>query len=146
VQDLALHDVGMLNEWTLTVGAGPAPVVALDIAASRIPDNNPAGLSRVLQIADGAPITDLTVTVDITHPYVPDLGITLVPPNGAPITLPIGTTTSSAHLVRNWRAGDLPQLAALRGTEPAGAWTLKVVDRVRNDEGKLNRWSLELVG
>ena len=144
VQDLARYDSGTLNAWTLSVTIVPSPTEVVDVAAVRIPDNNPAGVTRTIEIGAGAAIDDVAIKVDITHPYVHDLHITITPPNGSVIPLPLGVVASNGHLRRTWRAAEVVELNALRGTSRAGPWKLHVADRARLDEGKLNQWSIEL--
>jgi subtilisin-like proprotein convertase family protein len=144
VQDVARADEGQLVKWSLELGAGATPVVAEETPAVRIPDNDAAGIVRQLQVPAGK-IADLTVSVDITHPWIGDLRVTLTAPTGTAITLHDHSGADADNLIRSWRTADLPALQALRGLDAGGIWQLSVADTARRDEGKLNRWRIEVV-
>jgi subtilisin-like proprotein convertase family protein len=144
VQDAARLDEGTLVKWGIDLGAGAAPTVAEETPSVRIPDNDAAGIVRKLQLPAGAPIADVTVSVDITHPWIGDLQVLLTPPGGSAIALHDRTGGGADNLIRSWRSVDLPALQALRGSNPGGTWELRVADKARRDEGKLNRWRIEV--
>jgi subtilisin-like proprotein convertase family protein len=148
VEDTAAQDVGVLNQWSLEIDAAsaaePEHLAAEETVSVRIPDANASGIARVLEVSDGGAIREVAVSVDITHPWIGDLRVTLTPPGGAePIVLHNLSGGSADNLIRTWRSQELPALAALRGHEPAGQWELRVADTVRQDQGKLNSWKLE---
>jgi subtilisin-like proprotein convertase family protein/subtilisin family serine protease len=145
VEDRAAQDAGMLKGWSIAFEVRAAEAIKVeDGTATRIPDNTPAGITRTLNIGEGRAIGEVVVSVDITHPWIGDLQVDLTPPGGSAIRLHDGAGRDADNIVRSWRASDLPALAALRGRSAAGTWTLKVADVERQDEGKLNRWSLEV--
>ena len=144
VQDTAAQDTGTLDKWSLRLTTSAAPLVVEEASAVKIPDNDPNGIVRQLQIPAGPPISDITVGVDITHPWVGDLLVSLTPPIGPAILLHNRAGGSADNLIRVWRAGDLPGLQALQGQAASGTWQLKVADTAARDEGKLNRWRIEI--
>ncbi|MGH8527537.1 MAG: proprotein convertase P-domain-containing protein, partial [Gammaproteobacteria bacterium] len=109
-----------------------------------IPDNNPAGIERTLNVAESGPIQDLDVSVDITHTYIGDLTVTLVSPTGMRAVLHNRGGGSRDNLVRSFRFSDTPALQALRGQSLQGAWKLRMADLEAVDVGKLNRWGLKV--
>jgi len=145
VQDLAAADTGVLRSWTLELETTPVANRVEDVAAMRIPDNDPQGVTRTLNVTMAGTIDQVAVSVDVTHSWIGDLIVTLVPPQGAPVRLQDRAGRDADNIVRTWRSEDTPALAALRGRPAAGAWRLQVVDVAREDEGKLNRWALEIV-
>jgi subtilisin-like proprotein convertase family protein len=144
VQDTAALDSGKLEKWSLDFAAAVAPLVAEDVAALLIPDNDPQGVERQIQLPAGRSIGDISVGVDITHPWVGDLRVTLMPPNGPAIILHDRSGGSADNLIRNWRSADIAALGSLHGKDAGGAWKLKVADTASRDEGKLNRWRIEI--
>jgi subtilisin-like proprotein convertase family protein len=146
VQDHAERDTGLLHRWVLELDSEAEPLAAEDAQSVRIPDNDAAGVTRMLRLPAGQAIRDIAVTVDITHPWIGDLRVRLTPPGGTPIPLHNQTGGDADNLVRTWRSADVPGLQALRGRDAGGEWQLQVADVARRDEGKLNRWRIEVAG
>jgi subtilisin-like proprotein convertase family protein len=126
-----------------------------------IPDN-----SLIEQTIDvtGMPgnILDVNLTLNITHPNVSDLRVTLISPDGASVVLVngIGGTgadfvstvfdqaatasidTATAPFTGTFRPhGDL---RSLNGGNPNGNWVLRVEDLAAGNIGQLNGWSLSI--
>ena len=146
VQDLASGDTGALNQWELDLGVSAEAISVEDAQSIRITDNDPNGIVRLLQIPAGKTIQDLAVSVDITHAWIGDLRVSLKAPNGSTVVLHNQTGDDADNLLRTWRTTDLPGLQALRGSDAGGRWELQVADLAAQDEGKLNRWQLEITG
>jgi len=53
-----------------------------------------------------------------------------------------GAGGAEHNLARTYTTASTPALATLAGQPAAGAWRLRVVDRVAQDQGKLNGWRL----
>lgn len=137
-----------------------------------IPDNEPAGVSSAIEIAESAAIADLDIRLDISHTWVGDLtvglehgGITAVlidrPRRG---DAGFGSSADNIHIVLNTQArlsaeNDANQggaaaytanqhyrpnepLSAFNGQSLAGTWTLTVIDHAGGDTGVLEGWSL----
>lgn len=149
VFDTASQDVGKLNAWSLSLvtenGAAPPVVPPAEQSGTfagtetpkNIPDNNRTGIKSTATSAGNGNLTSVKVTVDITHPYIGDLVITLER-NGENIVL---------HNKAGGGADDIKktfEVPALVGKPAGGAFTLKVQDLARTDKGKLNGWSAEL--
>lgn len=145
VQDLAAQDVGTLKQWKLEIKAGNDPTLVEDVAGVQIPDADPVGIVRSLVVPDRRLMRELAISLDITHSWIGDLVVTLVPPDHPPILLHNRSGEGADNIVRIWRTRDMPELQALRGQDLGGTWQLKVVDLERRDLGKLNRWSLEII-
>ena len=72
---------------TLPTGA-PGPLQPFSISpGAAIPDNNPTGVSSNLPVTGVGRLTDLNVRLEITHPFVGDLAVTLRSPGGTTIPL-----------------------------------------------------------
>lgn len=152
VQDLAWWDTGTLNNWTLeiqgTVEGGGAETAVIELEESpgiRIPDNDPAGIERILSTDTEGRLGDLKVDLDISHSYVSDLIVTLISPQGTAVDLHRLFGGSSDDVVKTYDSATTPGLAALRGESLRGDWRLKVSDHAWRDIGKLNHWALRIV-
>ena len=106
----------------------PLIVASADTPKS-IPDNNTTGVTSTIGVAHDVTITNLTVTLNISHPRMSDLQATLIGPNG---TVPL-TNLTGLNNVDNFD-----------GTSSQGNWRVKVVDRVRKQTGTLNGWTLSI--
>jgi subtilisin-like proprotein convertase family protein/subtilisin family serine protease len=114
--------------------------------ALEIPDHDSTGVRSTIRFDDEAAISSVKATVDITHTYVGDLRLTLTGPHGVSVVLH-DRNGGSANDIR--RTFDLTQTAALGdlvGRSLKGDWTLHVQDLAAVDEGRLNRWELEIEG
>ena len=105
---------------------------------TEIPDNDPAGASSVIEVAEGGTISSLAVSVDITHSYRGDLSVRLVRDDGVEATLQERTGGSADDLVHTF------DVTEFNGTDAAGVYTLVVSDHANADTGVLNSWSMEL--
>lgn len=117
-----------------------------------------------LTVSDDLRISDLNVTVNITHTYDSDLIITLTSPSGKTVTLfnrrggggdhLAGTKfddeagTAIANGAAPFSGSFRPEaaLTAFDGLGTKGVWTLKVSDNARRDSGKLTGWTLSATG
>lgn len=107
-------------------------------------------------------VTDINVTVNITHPYDSDLTVYLISPQGTRVTLFSGVGGSGDNFVNTvlddeaataidaglpaftgrFRPDEL--LSRFDGENANGTWTLEVYDDYAADTGTLNSWSLEI--
>jgi subtilisin-like proprotein convertase family protein/uncharacterized protein YvpB len=135
-----------------------------------IPDNNPAGVSDTLQIADGRWIQDLNLRLDIAHTFTSDLVVNLThiesgvtvnllnrPGSGCKRDNIQAILDDNASLLANSQCEDNSQFPypptiggtfrpaqALSGFNslPAGNWQLTVSDQGPSDTGVLRSWCL----
>lgn len=147
--DTAGQDVGKLNGWSVQLvtegGNAPPPPPAAPTTGKftgagtpkDIPDNNRTGITSAATSTGTGTLTSVKVNVDITHPYVGDLVVTLVR-NGESIVLQSKTGGSADDIKKTF------EVASLVGKPAGGEWTLKVQDLARSDVGKLNTWSVDL--
>jgi len=129
-----------------------------------IPDNNPTGVSSIINVTNNKLITDVNVTVNISHTYVQDLSLALISPGGITILLSVGNggsgnnysntifddsaTLSISNGSAPFTGTFKPQipLSYLNNTASYGSWTLKVVDSGEADTGTITSWSLQICG
>lgn len=125
--------------------APPQTISKVSAPARAIPDNNPAGITDAIPVAEALTLATIKVGVDITHPFRGDLRVVLTTPWGAAVELhPKGRGGGADNLKATFTETDLPALATLRGRSTQGAWTLTVQDHAASDTGRLNRWTLDI--
>jgi len=145
VQDLAAVDAGVLNQWEVEItGKTSTVLVVEDAPGITIPDRNPSGIERSLQVAASGTVGNVSVAVDISHSYISDLNVTLIPPAGPNIPLHARSGGDQDNIIKTYTAATTPALATLRGIAVQGAWRLRVADVAASDVGKLNRWKLQI--
>ena len=142
--------------------------VSLPIPAG--PGGNPeegAPAVQTINIASGVTITDVNVTINITHVFVEDVRLVLRSPVGTEVELfanIIGNGVNFTNTVLDDQAatalsaaaaGDAPYtgtyqpdnaLSAFNGEISSGDWTLSVYDFWDLDDGTLDSWSIEVCG
>jgi gliding motility-associated-like protein len=129
-----------------------------------IPDNNPLGISSVINVPTTSLITDVSVTVNITHTWNSDLILTLVSPGGTEIVLSdrnggdgdnyvdtvfnTTATTDIANGTSPFTGEFIPDedISILLGTFSGGDWQLNVSDNAGQDLGTIDSWTLEICG
>jgi subtilisin-like proprotein convertase family protein len=111
-----------------------------------IPENNSAGLTSQLTIADPRAIERIFVRVDIAHPLRGDLRIDLVAPDGTTVILQQASPERGAdiHTTYGLTAQPAEPLDVLQGRGAAGVWKLVVRDLRSLDAGTLLSWGLIL--
>ncbi|UOK42989.1 MULTISPECIES: reprolysin-like metallopeptidase [Flavobacterium] len=125
-----------------------------------IPDNTTA--TSTITIANGGIISDVNITLNVSHSWIGDTDATLTSPAGTIVKLFDRPCDSAASGNENANAtfddsGAIPvcpgltgtviptsPLSAFNGQTSTGIWTLKVTDRATNDSGTLNSWNLNI--
>jgi subtilisin-like proprotein convertase family protein len=145
IQDLARFDTGVLNNWGLEIEGLVDSVVTIEESPGvRIPDNDPNGITRKLEIDTAGIIKDIAVGIDIAHTYIRDLIVTLTSPQGTSVKLHNRRGGSSDNIVKTFTGATTPGLNQIPGEQIRGEWELKIVDLEGLDIGKLNHWELKL--
>ena len=146
VVDAAAIDIGKLNKWTIHISIGTLAELELEESPGiTIPDNNPAGIERSLNVVDHGEIKEFKIAVDITHTYIGDLIVNLVSPEGSIISLHSRTGGSADNIIRDYDFANLPALRNLQGKPANGIWKLLIADVAGRDVGKLNKWSIKII-
>lgn len=93
-------------------------------------------------------ITEVNVLVNITHPYIGDLHVRVVSPDGVAVVLHARSGGSADNIVGWYDAQLTPNetLTHLRGGHALGTWKLEVEDGVPLNTGTLNGWSVDVCG
>lgn len=147
VIDHANADVGTLNSWSLELttcasgdcGSMPTTLSGANDTLGVIPDNDPAGVTSDIVLSGAGTVATARVSVDITHPFIGDLILSIVKDGGAPVELMRENLVEGNHLMRSFTVPDFV------GLDAAGTYTLTAVDAASGDQGTLNGWSLEVV-
>ncbi|HEY9169726.1 MAG TPA: zinc-dependent metalloprotease family protein, partial [Lutibacter sp.] len=129
-----------------------------------IPDYNITGITSSIAISANKIIRDVNVTVNITHPWIGDLDLTLTSPSGKSVLLVASREDDGANYtntvfddsaLNTISSGAAPYtgtfspagtLSNFYDEVSFGVWTLKVVDLGPGDIGTINSWSLEICG
>lgn len=135
----------------IALRGGPAPVptpgenfTASSSATVQIPDNDPNGIERSVRLDGQGDVGTVKLDIDIAHPYIGDLTVTLVAPNGQSVRVHDRNGGASANLKRTWSTADTAALAMLTGVPITGDWRLKVRDVAVADVGQLKKWTLTI--
>lgn len=121
-------------------------------------------VSSTIQVTDVSEITDVNVTINVSHTWGDDLLITLTSPGGTEVVLTNrngGNGTQYVNTVFDSDAtnpisggsGDFTgtftpdgDLSTLNGEIAAGDWLLTAQDFVSADTGTIDNWSIEICG
>jgi subtilisin-like proprotein convertase family protein len=125
------------------------PVSRNEVIVSRRFDREIRDLQEIeltLEVAETTPVRFVSVTLDIVHPYIGDLAISLKPPQGLgpEIVLHAREGGSRQNLKRTYDTASTPALGRLDGKVCFGTWRLLVKDRASGDAGKLVSFGLTL--
>lgn len=107
----------------------------------QVPDNNPTGLTRSATLNDNLTIETVEVRLNVTHPFVGDLQITLTAPSGEASVLATkrsDPTDDYSDFVFTSRRHF--------GESARGVWSLTIADRAAQDVGTWIDWTLSVYG
>ena len=170
-----MDDINVTNNppEIICMGSGPIPTYGSEssVVGINIPDNNPAGLTAVINITDNVVLSDLDVHVNITHTWVGDVIVKIKSPSGTsaiiidrPGRVSSGFGCSgndiiaiiddeAASPVENECQASVPTingsfipnnpLSIFDGENTIGAWEITVSDAAGGDTGKLNSWGMD---
>ncbi|WP_017662012.1 S8 family serine peptidase [Baaleninema simplex] len=110
----------------------------------RIPDGDLDGVLSPIRVLDDLPVVELAVNLDIDHPYLGDLELYLVAPNGETALLQGRGVGRKSGSNASYSMADTPSLNKFRGTSAQGIWNLQAIDVAHGDTGTLKRWQLTL--
>jgi subtilisin-like proprotein convertase family protein len=148
VRDLDRQDEGKLETWNIEIEVdGTGNQVERHDAEPNVDilDNNATGVSSGLTFSNQGTTRQVKVEIQIEHTFIGDLRVELFSPNGrrAVLHAQTGGGTDNLSLVLDSNAPASP-LLPLVGQPVQGNWVLRVFDLVKQDVGKLKKWSLEL--
>ncbi|HAU92056.1 MAG TPA: peptidase S8, partial [Alteromonas sp.] len=122
---------------TLTVlPAGLMDVTYSNNTPVSIPDNDSAGVTSTITVADPYTVFGTEVSVDITHTWIGDLIVELTSPTGTTVNLHNRSGSSDDDIVATY------SVDSFNGEMMNGDWVLSISDNAGQDLGTLNSWSL----
>ncbi len=166
---VALNGCGVKRSAVRIFTTAPAFTGRSVAVNSVIPDNREAGLESLVRVPQGGILSDLNVTLDIVHPYVGDLMVSLTHVDtGTKVNLiqfpgggdcsgddidivlddsagrPVDTSCADSKPAYPRKQTFRPSepLSAFIGEEASGAWKLNVADIGPGDVGRLVSWRL----
>jgi subtilisin-like proprotein convertase family protein len=118
--------------------AGEETFAEADLGPYLIPDDDPLGILLAIDVVDMcARVETVEVSVDVTHTFRGDIGMSLTSPGGDSITLFTPDGSDAADDIN-----EVLQVDIASGEDANGTWILEVFDNASPDEGTLDRWSL----
>ena len=161
------------SQSALEAGPSDAVMVSVDFTSSvhstsgapvPIPDSGSITSTLTIPAGSAVQIADIDVTLNITHPHLADLAVSLTAPMGIPVQLIpsnglsgadfSGTilddaaanplSAGSAPFTGRFRPGE--PLAPFYGNNSEGLWTLTITDTAPGSVGTLDGWELDIVG
>jgi len=111
-----------------------------------IPDQSAVGTTNVINLAAGGVVTFIEAVqlrVNITHTFDGDLGIELISPHG---TRSVLKNVEDGYFAAQNLTNQVFLSNAFYGEDPAGTWTIKVVDGLPSDTGTLINWAIRIYG
>ncbi len=146
IRDLAARDEGILRSWELELALENDSVALVEESPGVIiPDNQPQGIERILEMTRQGTIRDIEVDLDISHTYIGDLSVELLSPAGKSVFLHNRAGKSADNIIQTFSQANTPALSSLIGEAAKGLWRLKIADHVYRDQGKINRWRIKLM-
>lgn len=138
VEDNAPRDSGTLNSWGLDLAAEEFGHYRSEIF---IPD---AASENVLISTQESrfigKVTAAEAEVEIDHPIIGDLIVSIVSPSGQEIVVHNRTGGSQKTLKAHYTSTDL---AGFKGDDSGGTWTLKVKNFDSSDTGIVKHWKIK---
>ena len=142
VFDSAVGNDGTLESWCLV--ATPVPGLSISPVATPVVDT--------IEVTEGSTtIRDLNVSLDIAHPFIADLSVSLTGPTGINLTLHDQSIVSGESLQITYDDdgfGNIPDgpglLSDFEGSESNGTWTLECTDFFEGSEGSLRNWCIAI--
>jgi len=106
-----------------------------------IPDNDPNGVTSVLEVAEEGSVQEVRINLDIEHTYRGDVIVELRH-GGVAMNVYDGSTVESPWEDDITISGDA--IEGFLGSEVQGEWELFIYDRWGWDTGSLTGWTLEI--
>lgn len=116
----------------------PGPEKFTSTAKFAIPDNNKQGIVSSLAVTSKPQGRKVFVNLNITHPYIGDLTVTLTASNGKVVTLHSRAGGSADNIVKSYEV-----TSSLGQVNSVGNYKLAVQDLASRDIGNLVGWSVE---
>jgi subtilisin family serine protease/subtilisin-like proprotein convertase family protein len=140
-QDASPDAVGSIDSWTLNLKGTVSDCVSTSATDVAIPDPGTVESSITMSGCPSNASAASAVEVHIVHPYIKELIVTLVAPDGSTYTLHNLTARGGGNV---WNNLDTAYTVDLSGVVRNGTWKLRVQDTDAGASGYLNSWTLSL--
>ncbi len=110
-----------------------------------IPDNT-GPTEYELVVEDNILITEVDVTVNLTHTRKEDLIVKLISPYNTPVRLREHSSQQVGEMIYDTTAVPIDSMDNFTGELAGGTWKLVVEDDVAGESGSLIAWSLDIKG
>jgi peptidyl-Asp metalloendopeptidase len=117
-------------------GSTTTPVVVSNTGDYTIPDNNSSGVSSPVTVATAGNAGSVTAEVNIIHPYIGDLVVDLIGPDGVVYNLQNRAGGSADNIQKSFNV-------AVGAKSRLGTWKLRVTDRAAQDTGHIESWTFK---
>lgn len=146
----ALAAVRLAAKWNLSTHtvANTYEVTGSQTVQAAIPDNDKKGIYSTIHISSDLVAERVDVSLNVTHPFIGDLEVTLFSPTGTASYLmyrpakgslsAVGSSQSNIHFTFD--------TVLDMGEAATGDWTLNVRDLAANNTGTFDSWSIDIVG
>lgn len=136
--DHATRDSGTLNNWGIDL-------VCEEMEAGYkkeifIPNKDSDALISTQECRFSGRVTACEADVEIEHPLIGDLVVSLISPAGTEVVLHNRQGGSQNHVKRHFEGA---QMDAFMGDQTSGTWTLKVDNFHSADNGVLKHWKVK---
>ncbi|MFZ6746051.1 S8 family serine peptidase [Undibacterium sp. JH2W] len=146
----ALAAVRLAEAWNTPAQtvANTKEYIASQTVKLAIPDNDRTGVNGSIQVSSNLVVERVDVTVNVTHPFIGDLELTLFSPTG-----------TASYLLYRPSKGSLSAFGSSQddihftfdtvldmGEAASGTWTLNVRDLSGGSTGTFDSWSIDLIG
>ena len=151
------HKLAFAVDWTTAQGAsGTTDAFFVPLGAPLLTQRdatdtpkaipNPGKATSAIDVTLDEELEEVDVRVQITHPYIADLRVTLVAPDGTRVRLHSrqGGSADNIDTTYDTLTAPVDSLDVLRGRSSLGTWTLEVQDAAAGNVGSLQSWRLEL--
>lgn len=138
--------VNMAKTYTLNLGTFTnTPFIASAALNLAIPDHSATGVTSTIAVPAGTlqVIEEVQVRISLTHPFLGDLGIEVMSPAG---TRSVVKNIEDGYFDASDLVNQVVLSNAFYGENPAGNWTIKVVDALSGDTGTLTGWAIRVYG
>ena len=137
VQDHAAQDDGTLDLWGLDLTCEEYEVYKTEIFIPEM--NKQAILTSIQECRFNGRVTKAEAEVEIDHPLIGDLVISVVAPSGKEVVIQDRVGGSQTYLKKQWSSTSLKDFI---GEPTHGAWTLKVKSYHHSNTGTLKHWKI----
>lgn len=154
----AVNDEEFAINYTVTTTCQPTYTSASNL---NIPISDSQEANHIINVPDSGIISDVTVSIDISHTWVNDLVVTLTHPNGTSASKVWNRNCSDENNIvitfQDWADNincsqtnngntfaPSELLDVFESLDASGNWQINVKDLAAGDDGTLNSWSLDI--